>query len=599
MWLQLLISIPESALQWIVIALLPLVAISLYVEFFSPAKTFFLAVVILSIFGILTPQEILSGFANEQIANIMMLLIIGGILNKSSVLDILFKRLLLKVTSYTSFIFRMMGGVAGASAFINNTPIVAILIPYVYRWGKKNNIAASKLMIPLSYAAILGGTATLVGTSTNLLVNGLAVESGMAPLGIFDFSIVGLPLIFIGLLYIGFLGRKLLPSKRDPLESFSEDSRDYIVELRVQPKSELIGKSVQEAHLRHLKGLFLVEIIRNNRHIAPVSPVRIIKEGDILLFAGDVKTISELMDNLPGLTIPKASHLVESGDSELIEVIMPPQSVLVNQTVKECDFRSRYDASVVAIHRHGERLGGKIGNITLAAGDVLLLLAGSDFEKRQSQKFNFYVLSKIRDLSKLDVKRSLIVIIGLITAIIASATGMLSLFKGLILLMGVIVFTNIVSFRQLRDMLDTNLLVLAAFALSFGVAISKTGVADMGANMMIDLFSPLGAVGLLFAIYLVTNLLTEIMTNIAAASLSFPLAFAIAINMGLDPKPFVLAVAIAASASFMTPIGYQTNLMVYAPGGYKFRDFLTIGLPLTLLYMCTTILILSLHYGLI
>ncbi len=583
----------------VIAVVIPLVAIALYVEFYSPAKTFFLAVVVLSILGILTPQEVLSGFANEQIANIMMLLIIGSILNRSSVLDLLFKQLFSKVSSYKAFMFRMMGSVAGVSAFVNNTPIVAILIPYVYKWGKLNNIAASKLMIPLSYAAILGGTATLVGTSTNLLVNGLAVENGMESLQIFDFAMVGLPLIFIGCIYLLTIGSKLLPEKQDPLETFDKDNRDYIVELRVKSNSEIAGKSVEEAHLRHLKGLFLVEIIRANRPIAPVSPETILREGDILLFAGDVKTISDIVEDLQGLAIPKSSQLTNSKETELIEIIIPSQSILINQTVKKCDFRSRYDAAVVAIHRQGERLKGKIGNIILKQGDVLLLLTGSDFEKRQSHKFNFYVLSKVKDLSKLDVKKSLIVIFGLLAAIIASASGLISLFNGLIILMGVIVVGNIVSFRQLRDMLDTNLLVLAAFALSLGTAIYKTGAADIGAQFVINIFEPLGIIGLLCAIYIITNLLTEIMTNIAAASLSFPLAFAIATNLGIDPKPFVLAVAIAASASFITPIGYQTNLMVYAPGGYKFRDFLLVGLPLTILYMITTILILALSYNLI
>jgi len=579
--------------------LVPLIAISLYTEFYSPAKTFFLAVVVLTIFGILTPQEVLSGFANEQIAIIMLLLVIGGVLNRSSILDIMFRKLFQPVKKYNTFMARMMFGVAGVSAFVNNTPIVAILIPHVYRGGKLHHIRASKLMIPLSYAAILGGTATLVGTSTNLLVNGLALENGMEGFGIFDFSLVGIPLIILGIIYMLTIGKRALVQKQDPLEEFSSSSRNYIVELRVKQESELVGKTVEDAHLRHLKSLFLVEIIRNERAIAPVSPYQVIQPEDILLFAGDVKNIAELLENSPGLRIPKVSDNFDKGKNELIEVIIAPSSLIANKTVKESDFRSRYDASVVAIHRHGSRLKGKIGNMVLQTGDVLLLIAGKDFEKRTANRPNFYVLSKVKDLNKLDIKRSMIIITGLLASIAMSAFGVISLFSSLMILLGIMTITRIVSFRELKTLIDTNLLLLAAFALALGTAIYKTGVADLLADNMISLLSPFGIIGLLFAVYIITNLLTEIMTNIAAASLSFPLALSLALASGNDPKPFILVVAIAASASFITPIGYQTNLMVFGPGGYNFKDFFKVGLPLSLIYMVTTIIIISFAYNLI
>ena len=576
-----------------------LVAISLYVEFYSPAKTFFLAVVVLTISGILTPQEVLSGFANEQIAIIMLLLVVGGVLNRSSILDLIFRKLFQPVKKYSSFLWRMMFGVAGVSAFVNNTPIVAILIPHVYRWGKQNDISASKLMIPLSYAAILGGTATLVGTSTNLLVNGLAIQNGYEGFNIFDFSLVGFPLIIIGILYMVFVGKRFLPDKQDPLEEFNTSSRNYIVELRVKEDSELIGKTIEEARLRHLKGLFLVEIIRGSRQIAPVSPRQKIQAADILLFAGDVNTITDILENSPGLSIPKVTENFATGNNELIEVIIAPSSLIANKTVKECDFRSQYDASVVAIHRHGEKVEGKIGKVVLQGGDVLLLIAGEDFEKRTANRQNFYVLSKVKDLSKLDIKRSLIIIFGLITAIGLSAFSILSLFSSLIILLGIMTISNIVSFRELKTLVDTNLLVLAAFALALGTAIYKTGAADFLASKMLILLAPLGVIGILFAVYLITNILTEMMTNIAAASLSFPLALAMAIGGDYDTTPFILVVAIAASASFITPIGYQTNLMVFGPGGYNFKDFLKVGFPLSIIYMITTILIVSVTYNLI
>ena len=582
--------------QVLIAVIILFVAISLYMEFYSPAKTFFIAVIVLSIFGVLSADEILMGFANEQIATIMLLLVIGGILNRSSILDLGFKKLFSNVKSYSGFIFRMVTGVSFTSAFINNTPIVAILIPYVYKWGKTNNINSSKLMIPLSFAAILGGTATLVGTSTNLLVNGLAMEYGLESLGVFDFTIVGLPLIFIGLIYLLIFGNKMLPNKTDPLEDFTESPRKYIAEVRVNPNSELVGKTIMEANLRHLDDLFLAEIIREDELIAAVSSNDVLQARDILLFAGDVNTISDMIENVPGLSISKSVKEF-SEHAELIEVIVTPGSKLVNNSVKQSSFRNRFDATVVAIHRDGEAINGKLGNVTLQSGDVLLLVTGNDFNKR-NHRGNFTVLSKIKDLSKLDVKRSLLVLFGLLASIVMSVMGIMSLFNGLLILLGIITITRIVAFRELKDLIDTNLLVLAALALSLGTAIHKTGAADIVANFVVNSFEGFGVIGVLLAIYLITNILTEIMTNIAAASLSFPLAISAAMSMGVDPKPFVLVVAIAASASFITPIGYQTNLMVYGPGGYNFKDFFKIGLPLSILYMLTTIAILSYHYDL-
>ena len=247
----------------------------------------------------------------------------------------------------------------------------------------------------------------------------------------------------------------------------------------------------------------------------------------------------------------------------------------------------------------GEKIDGKIGNIVLQSGDVLLLLTGKDFEKRAATKPNFYILSKVKDLSKLNVKRSLIIIIGLLSSILLSAIGVLSLFSSLIILLGILTVGKIISFREIKNLVDTNLLVLAAFALALGTAIYKTGIADILANNLIVVLQPLGIIGLLAAVYLITNILTEFMTNIAAASLAFPLSMAIAINSGIDPKPFILVVAIAASASFITPIGYQTNLMVFGPGGYSFKDFFKVGLPLSIIYMVTTILIIGFSYNLI
>jgi len=389
----------------IVLAVIIFIVIFLYREIFRPSVVFLIGIVVLSITGILTPHEVLVGFSNEQIAVIVLLLIFGRILNKTSVINLLFDKLFRETKSYLNFLFRMMFGVAGISAFINNTPIVAMLIPYVYNWGKRNKIAESKLMIPLSYASILGGCATLIGTSTNLIVNGLVVESGLESLSIFDFSYVGIPLLFIGIAYILLIGRKLLPAKKDVVEDFEEKTKEYIVDAVVLKDSPLIGKTIEENNLRHLRGLFVVEILRGSKKIAPVKPDEIINEGDMLIFAGMIDTIVDLVNSNMGLSLPKADIIREQEKIDIVEAVVSHNSVLIGKTVKTSDFRKNHDSAILAIHRNNEKLSGKIGNIKLHSGDVLLLLSGKDFWKRVEEWEDLYIITKVKEIHNIDMKK--------------------------------------------------------------------------------------------------------------------------------------------------------------------------------------------------
>jgi len=584
--------------QIIVLAVLVFIVISLYQELFRPPTTFFIAIVILSTVGILSPHEALSGFANEQIAVIMLLLVLASIIKKTNVIDAIFNKFFKNARTYRGFISRLMIYVAGSSAFLNNTPIVATLIPYVHEWGTKNNISPSKLLIPLSYAAILGGTATLIGTSTNLIVNGLAMDQGLESLSIFDFTYVGAPLIVIGILYLTFIGYRFLPDIKDALSSFSEKSREYVVETRISETSPLIGKTIEEADLRELGGLFLVEIIRDNRKIAPVSPDTILENGDILFFAGRVETITDLVQENMGFEMPQVNNVKKQDKLNVIEAVVPQNSGLVGKTVKQVHFRGRYDAAIIAIHRKGERISGKIGEIEIRPGDLLLLVAGEDFEERTKDSQNIYVISNIRELKDINIFKTTILSGGLLLAIVCSAMGFITLFKALLILLSIIVILRFVSLSEVKNGLDLNILFIAAFAIAIGKALIKTGTASLIANSFLTVFQPMGAIGVLVGIYLVTNILTELVNNAGAASIVFPIAFATATSMGVDPTPYVLAVAYGASASFITPIGYQTNLMVLGPGGYKVKDFTKVGLPLTIIYMLVSCAILSFIYNL-
>jgi di/tricarboxylate transporter len=468
-------------------------------------------------------------------------------------------------------------------------------MPYVYQWGKRRGIPPSKLLIPLSYAAILGGTTTLIGTSTNLIVSALAVKSGLKPLGLFDFLYAGFPALLAGVLYMVLFGHRLLPEREDILSSFLKGRREYLIETIVPRFSQIIGKTVLEAGLRNLKGLFLVEIVRGDERIAPVSPRDVIKEGDALIFAGDPDSIVELIKERGALTLPADCHFALSEKIEVVEALIPVNSSLVGKKVRETNFRAKFDAAIIAIHRDGERLKGKIGEMVLKPGDLLLLLAGKDFWSRVQDSDDIFVVNKVNETLTVDSKRALIFLLLFLLAIALSALGVFPLFKSLLVLLAVIVLLKIATYGEIKRSIDLNIVMMAAFSFAIGIAIAKTGLADFVAHKLVAVAGGLGIVGALVSIYIITNLLTEFVTNVAAATMVFPVALSVSkFYPSAPPELFVLTVAYAASASFMTPIGYQTNLMVYGPGNYRFKDFLKVGAPLSLLFMSVIILLLSL-----
>jgi di/tricarboxylate transporter len=495
----------------------------------------------------------------------------------------------------------MIFPVAGLSAIINNTPLVAILMPYVHNWGKNHGVAPSKLLIPLSYSAILGGTATLIGTSTNLVVNGMVSEQTIFPdfksLDIFDFTPVGLSMIIIGGLYLIFASNRLLPDKRDPLDNISLLSREYIVEVKVNKGSDYHKKTVEEANLRNLKGLFLVEIIRKNESITPVTPQTMIMDKDLLIFAGNTETIADMIENNKTLQPSQVGMFSQRAKTSVVEVVVSPNSNLLNKTVKEAGFRGKFDAAIIAVHRNGERLRGKIGDIKLLAGDLLLLITGEDFEERIDNK-DFYILSKVRNIDKMPTLQSILIAGGLITSIVLSSMHLVPLFNSLMVFLILLFLFGVASPKDVPKTINYNLILIIALSLALGVAMTKTGNASMASDIFINIFKPYGVFSLFIGIFLLTNLLASVITNIGAVAIVFPVAISLAAQLGVDPRPFAMLVAFAGAASFITPIGYQTNLMVYGPGGYNFRDFMKIGLPMTLLFMLVTTIGLILQFDL-
>jgi len=569
---------------------------ALYLEWFRPTVTFFIAILGLVVGGVLSPQEAIHGFANEQLAVIILLLIISDIFKKSSVIDVIFNRLFGAHHSYTRFRFSMMTVVASFSAFFNNTPLVAMMMPYVNNWANKREVSASKLLIPLSYAAILGGCVTLIGTSTNLIVNGLAVEAGFEALSIFDFAYAGLPMFLIGVLYLLLFSDRLLPEKETQLDHQLSNRREFFIETQVKAGSQLIGQTVQHAGFRNLKGLYLVEIHRGMQSIAPVSPEEQIQKDDALIFAGETTSVEEIQKQDLGLTLPKMVERMLDTKSSINEIVVSFNSNLIGKKVQDTDFRARFDAAIVAIHRNGEKVSGKIGEVELKAGDVLLVFSGTDFLSRTKNHQAFYVLTHTEEPEQINVTKVAVVFTALISSILLAAFTSISLLTCLSAVLLIAVFMKIVPLNEIRKGLDFDLILLIAFGLALGKGMINSGASIYLADLFLFLNPYLGGFGFLVLIFFVTNILAAYITNKAAVAILFPISVALAMELGLNPIPFILIVSFGAAANFITPIGYQTNLMVYGPGGYSFKDFMKIGLPLTIIYMLVTAFILNYMY---
>lgn len=583
--------------QWVTGLVIIAMVVALFRDLMKPVVVFGAAICVLLLFNVVDAKQALNGFSNENVAVIILLLVISSIIKKAGLIEIGLNRLFKGANTYKRFSFRMVAFVSGVSGFLNNTPIVATFIPYVFTWAKKNKIAPSKLLIPLSYAAIMGGMLTLIGTSTNLIVNGLAKEYGFRGFGIFDFAFVGLPIVIIGGAYILLLGNRWLPNLSDPLEGYDLESREFLVETHVRADSILVDKTVQAAELRNLKGLFLVEIIRGKRQIGPVKPSQNIRAHDTLIFVGDTETLPELISSNLGLELPKLRDIPSQEHIEMMEAVITPNSPLAGKKVRSTDFRGVYDAAIVGVHRNGERLQGKIGDVELQAGDLLVVMAGRDFRKRVDGKA-FYLLSKIRNIDNQPKTKSWILTGGALLAILLSAIGVVSLFKGLLIFIVLSILFNFIKPQEIQRSIDLNLAVIAALSIGVGHAMTESGLAAEIAGIIQWIAGSGGTLALIITLYLVTNLLTEFITNVAAASITLPIAINVAQNMGVDIEPYVFTVAFAASASFLTPIGYQTNLMVLGPGGYKFKHYFMFGLPLSIICLLIVITILGLRYQL-
>lgn len=546
---------------------------------------------VLLIVGIITPQEALAGFANEGLVTIAALFVVAEGLRQTGGLNFLGQHLLGQPTSLGAAQTRVMIPSAMASAFLNNTPVVAMMMPVISDWAKKHRLSVSHLLLPLSYAAILGGMCTLIGTSTTLVVHGLLIETHGHRLGMFEIAAVGFPIAVVGIVYLSVCARWLLP-ERKPAITPLDNPREYSVEMLVEPGSPLVDKTIEEAGLRHLPGMYLMEIDREGHVLAAVSSDERLWANDRLVFVGIVESVVDLQ-KIPGLkTAADQLFQLDEPRSErrLIEAVVSNSYPFNHMTIRDAKFRSHYNAAVIAVARNGQRIRKKIGDIEICPGDTLLLEAHGSFLKQQRNSRDFFLVSELENSTPPRYEQAWVARSILLGMVVVVGFGLISMLKTAMLAAGLMVVTRCCLGGEAKRSIDWGVLLVIGAGLGLGKALELTGSAKSIADVTI------GMVGdhphlILAVIYAVTMLFTNLITAKAAAVLIFPIAMATASHLGVDYMAFAIAVMVAAAASFATPIGYQTNLMVFGPGGYRYSDYLRIGGPLSLIVWAITVLL--------
>lgn len=575
---------------WVVLGIIVACLFLLIVTSISVDLILLGGLAVLFVSGILPASEALSGFSNEGMLTVAALYIVAAALRETGAISFVVQKVMGNAKTVRKAQFKIMSPVILMSAFLNNTPIVASFMPAVQRWCRTSNIPVSKMLIPLSYAAILGGTCTLIGTSTNLILNGLLIaEPTTRSLSLFEPALVGVPVAVAGFLYLLIFGDKLLPVRGSSMEIF-QNTREYTIEMIVEKNSPLAGKTIEDAGLRNLPSLFLMEVQRNDFAIPAVQPHEKLEVDDRLIFTGIVDSIMDLQ-RIDGLS-PATNQVFKLNspryERKIIEAVVSRSNPMVGQSIKRGKFRNRYDAAVIAVSRSGERIREKIGDIELKSGDVLLLEAHPNFVSKFRNSNEFLLISPISDSIPVTNDKAWLAAIALVAMVLLASTGVLSMLQAALAASGFLLVTKCFRYSTALESMDWQVLIAIAASLGLGNALQYTGVAEhMAVNLMgFATNNPMLALAIT---YVATWLLTELITNNAAAVFIFPFAFSLAQSVGVDFIPFAVVIMVAASSSFATPIGYQTNLMVYGPGGYKFTDFMKIGLPLNIIVAAVTL----------
>lgn len=575
-------------LFWVTVFLLVAMTVLLVLEVADASLIMFGTLIVFMLCGIVDTGEAFSGFSSSATLTIGFLYIIAYAIQSTGVLNTIGSRLLGNPhKSHSWRLMRLLFPVAAVSTVMNNTPIVAMLIPMVKRWCRLYSISPSRILLLLSYATILGGMCTLIGTSTNLVVHGMLLEHGFRGFTFFGLGAVGLPLTIAGTLLCVFILHRWLPDRKEAIVSLGESTREFVVALKVAESYSHINRSIEQAGLRHLQGLFLFQIERNGSIIAPVSPDDKIYLRDRLFFTGVPPTIVELQKE-PGLEVVQGVEFdIKNYDShryQTFEAVISTSSPLVGQRVRDSNFRQHYDAVILGIHRNGHRINRKVGDIVLQEGDTLLILAPASFHDRWYHSSDFLLVSNSEQIPSRSKKHTYIILSIFVLMILSVVAGLLPMLLAAATAVMILMLTRSITVQEAIRAINWKVLLVIAASLGIGHAVANAGVAGQVADGLEALMGASGSPYLMISLMmLITMLYSELITNAAAAAILFPVALSFSDGDIHKLMPLAYAVAIGASASFMTPIGYQTNLMVYGPGGYRFSDYSRVGFPLSIL----------------
>ena len=550
------------------------------------------AMIVLTLLGILEPDQALQGFASNGVLTIAALYIVVAGLRETGAMAWISRWVLGRPRSLTVAQSKLMFVTSALSAVVNNTPVVALFIPVAQEWSSRFGYSISKLLLPMNHLVILAGMCTLVGTSTNLIVNSLLVktvpESGLS---LFSLAWIGLPLTLIGFVYTLIASRWLLPDRQSPVEQL-QNAREYSVEARVKPNGPLVGRSIAEVGLRSMRFAYVLEISRGDRLLAAVGPDEVLQGNDRVTFVGVVDAVNELR-RIPGLLIAEDQTYqlnLRHAQRCLVELVLSPASPLIGQTVRESGFRSTYSAAIVSISREGARLEGKLGDVRLRPGDTLLVETDQGFVERHKYNRDFLLVSSLQDSTPPDFARAPFAFLILVLMLLVAGFEWIPLFQASFIAAGVMIASGCVTLNAARRSIEYPVLVGIAASFALGFALAESGAAELLAGWIggIAKGDPFWA---LVVLYVATVIITEMITNNAAGVLMFPIAMAVAHDGNASFLPYVVTVMVGASAGFITPIGYQTNLMVYGPGGYRWIDYIRFGTPLSVVVGIATVLI--------
>jgi di/tricarboxylate transporter len=563
----------------------------------SPSVLAFSGVVVLLLAGVLDVAGALSGFSNPAPFTVGALFVVARAISKTGAIRPFTRSVMGETGHIRRPMLRMLVPTTLASAFMNNIPLVAMMIPEVSSWARKRGSDAARFLLPLSYGAIFGGILTVIGTSTNLVVAGQMEDYGLEPFGFFELGRVGLPIAVVGVAVLVALSPRALRRVRSPAATLAESERDFSIDMAITPGGPLDGVTVETGGLRHLTGVFLASVDRGDSIVAPARPNTVLRGGDRLRFVGRVDQVLDLQA-IAGLEHTNQAHIRELSvpGASYFTVVIGHDSPLVGMSLREAEFRSNYQAAVVAIHRAGVRLDAKLGDVELRAGDALIVLTDSGFGRRWRNRADFLVVSALDDEIEPVAPGRWRTLGVLLAMVIVAATGTLPILHAALAAALLMIVLRVLTPEEARRALDLDVLGVIAAAFGLAAAVQVSGLADVIANGLITNLGVFGEIGILAGVVVATVALTELVTNNAAALLMFPIAITAAAAAGVDPRGMAVAVAIAASASFLSPLGYQTNTMVYGPGGYRVSHYVRVGLPITVISVIGVVALVPLFY---